>query len=58
VAVVVENMHQRACQEKKVGKHAHQVRPVLSPQEIGSDDEKTDEYPFAARSLGTVMGKR
>jgi hypothetical protein len=57
VAVMVEKMHQRACQEKKVGKHAHEMRPVLSPQEIGSYDEKADEYPLAARRLGTVMGK-
>jgi hypothetical protein len=58
VAVVVEKMHQWTCQHKKVGKNAHQVRPVLSPQEIGGYDKKADKYPFATRRVGMVMRKR
>jgi hypothetical protein len=50
VPAVHENVHQRTGEqeeeERQVVEKPREMRPVFGDQEIGGNDEKSDEYPL------------
>jgi hypothetical protein len=52
---MVEQMHEGARQEKQVRECAHQMRAVLSPQEVQRDRQKAPKHPFTATCMGLLV---
>jgi hypothetical protein len=50
MAMVHEEMHQRACQEDCIGKHAQKVSRMFGDQVEGGNRHETDQHDPPART--------
>ena len=55
VAVMHEQMHQRAGQQKQVGQYPQQMCAVFGKQEETGNRKKADQHPSAAGTLSAMI---